>query len=90
MTSVKTRPKNSRVISIRFERQTLELPMDEELVQFIQQIEPNTCKDDDIHVFHAYFQIYWPFKTEYTKVGNKNVATNKPQEYKGYKIFPAR
>jgi hypothetical protein len=75
------------VLSIRFEKQAIEVPMDEELAQFIQQIEPNSAKDDDIHVFHAYFQLYWPFKTEYSQSGGKSVGTNMPQVYRGYRIF---
>ncbi len=84
---VNNRPKKRlKTVSIRFEKQTLQLPMDEELVQFVQQIEPNTAKEDDIHVFHAYFQIYWPFKTEYYTENGKSKSVNKPQVYKGYMI----
>lgn len=78
--------KRVRTISIRFEKQNLELPMDEDLAQFVQQIEPNSAKEDDIHVMHAYFQIYWPFKTNYTQVNGRSVCTNSPQLYKGYRI----
>ena len=78
--------KRVKTISIRFEKQTLQLPLDEELVQFVQQMEPNTAKEDDIHVFHAYFQIYWPFKTEYSTQHGKSISVNKPQNYRGYAI----
>lgn len=83
----KPKRKTGRVLSIRFEKQAIEVPMDEDLAQFVQQIEPNSAKDDDIHVFHAYFQLYWPFKTEYSQVNGKSVGTNMPQLYRGYRIF---
>ena len=87
MNNTKPKRKTGRVLSIRFEKQSMEIQMDEELAQFIQQIEPNTAKEEDVHVFHGYFQLYWPFKTEYTQVNGKTSATNKPQLYRGYRIF---
>jgi hypothetical protein len=78
--------KRTRTISIKFERQSLELPVDEDLVQFVQQIEPNTAKEDDIHVMHAYFQIYWPFKTNYYQENGKTKSENVPQVFRGYRI----
>ena len=57
----------------------MELPFDRELLEFVKQLEPETANDDDIHVMHAYFQIYWPVK----QISAKD-QRNIPQVYKGY------
>lgn len=67
----------NQVVRINFEKQSLEIPFDKELLEFVRQLEPDTAKDEDIHVLGSYFQIYWPVKAI-------NPKANTPQLYKSF------
>lgn len=80
-TAYQSKKRNRSVIlRLNFERNSIEVPFDQELLDFFAQVEHNTAKDEDIHVMFSYFGLYWPFKTVY----HNNKQINYPQSYKGY------
>jgi hypothetical protein len=74
------------VLRLNFERNSIEIPFDSELRDFFAQVEPNSAKEEDIHVLFSYFGLYWPFKTIY--LNGKQV--NYPQVYKSYFVRDER
>ena len=72
--------KPRKVIRLNFDKNSIELPFDNEVKDFFSQIEAGTAKEEDIHTAFAYFQIYWPFKTVW--VNNKQI--NYPQLFRSY------
>lgn len=75
-----------RILRLNFERNSIEVPYDNELHQFFSQIKPDSASSEDIHVMFSYFHIYWPFKT--MVVNGK--AVNYPQLYKGLYVREER
>ena len=72
----------SKTLNINFERTSLQVPYDDELERFIKTLRRESCRDEDIHVFHAYFQLFWPIKS----VILNNTIKNFPQKYMGYTL----
>ncbi len=67
----------NQVLRINFDKQSIEVPFDKELLDFVKQLEPDTAKEEDIHVLGSYFQLYWPVRALNPKV-------NTPQFYRSY------
>jgi len=78
--------KTSKFIKIEFERNYVEVPYDNEIIDFFSQIEFETAKAEDVHVAFAYFHIYWPFKT----IKNNGKDINYPQLYRGFIVRERR
>lgn len=72
----------SKVINLNFERTSVPVPYDDELERFIKTLKRDSCREEDIHVFHAYFQLFWPIKSVILGTTIKNF----PQKYMGYTI----
>lgn len=78
--------KRRTILRLNFERNHIEVPMDDELRDFFAQVEQNTAKPEDVQVLFSYFHIYWPFKTVY----HNGKQINYPQLYRGYYVREER
>ena len=72
----------NKIIHINFERATLSVKYDEDLERFLKTLKRETSREEDIHVFHAYFQLYWPIKS----VILNSTVKNFPQKFINYAI----
>lgn len=72
-----------KTLRLNFEQNSMEFLLDcdsnYELRDFFAQVEPQTAKEEDIHVMFAYFGLYWPFKTIY----HNGKKVNYPQTFRG-------
>lgn len=74
---------NQKLIQINFERANILVDYDEDIERFVKTLKRDSCNEDDIHVFHAYFQLYWPIKS----VILNGVVKNFPQKFYNYVII---
>lgn len=72
----------NKIININFERATLSVKHDDDLERFLKTLKRESCRDEDIHVFHAYFQLFWPIKS----VILNSTVKNFPQKFINYAI----